>query len=98
MFNHRKRPFFLAALLATTLLTACTSPVGPQASGIAPPPAWSRLDSPSPTAPSHIADVPLATSADREVDHRWWTHFDDPTLDTLIGEALTNNKTLQIAK
>jgi multidrug efflux system outer membrane protein len=43
-------------------------------------------------------DRALATSPEAEVDHKWRKHFDDPTLDVLITEALANNKTLQIAK
>lgn len=33
-----------------------------------------------------------------EIDQKWWRHFDDPTLDVLIAEAMINNKTLQIAE
>jgi NodT family efflux transporter outer membrane factor (OMF) lipoprotein len=42
--------------------------------------------------------APLATDASAGVEHDWWHRFSDPTLDSLIGEALANNKSLQIAK
>jgi multidrug efflux system outer membrane protein len=43
-------------------------------------------------------NTPLATGAEVDIDHKWWKHFDDPTLDVLITEALANNKTLKIAQ
>jgi multidrug efflux system outer membrane protein len=43
-------------------------------------------------------DAPLAVDANAAVEHDWWRHFGDPTLDALIGEAVANNKSLQIAK
>jgi multidrug efflux system outer membrane protein len=42
--------------------------------------------------------APLAESPGAEVDHAWWTRFNDPTLNVLVTEALVNNKSLQIAK
>ncbi len=85
----------VAMLTAALLLSACTSPVGPQDSGIAAPSLWNRL-----TGDTYTPDLnlPLAVSAEAEVDQAWWRHFGDPTLDALIAEALTNSKTLQIAK
>lgn len=93
MYNLKQAQ--LLSILATALLAACISPVGPQHSGIEPPSFWSRL-----TGGTQTADLnaPLATSPEAEVDHKWWTHFNDPLLDALITEALANNKTLQIAK
>lgn len=74
----------LVAVLAALSVTACaTVPVGHQDSGIAAPAAWQGQ---------------AAGSTAVQVDQAWWKHFADPTLDTLIAEALANNKTLQIAK
>ncbi|MEJ1959804.1 MAG: TolC family protein [Nitrosomonadales bacterium] len=92
--SNLKNAFFFA-MLATALLTACTSPVGPQDSAIQAPSLWNRLAGDTKTAD---LNAPLATSAEAEVDQVWWKHFNDPTLDTLINKALANNKTLQIAK
>jgi multidrug efflux system outer membrane protein len=93
MFNLKHAPFL--AIIVTTLLAACTSPVGPQNSLVKTPSLWSRLTGATPTVD---LNTPLATSPEAGVDHKWWKHFDDPTLDVLIAEALANNKTLQIAK
>lgn len=83
--------FTVAALLSLTILTACTSPVDHQDSGIATPSAWSRL--------AGAADnAPLATDENAKVEHEWWKHFNDPVLNQLTAEALENNKTLAIAK
>ncbi|HLY56052.1 MAG TPA: hypothetical protein VKS60_10875, partial [Stellaceae bacterium] len=58
------------ALLATTALAACTSPVGPQDSGVGTPAAWSRLagQDPSPV---------LASTDTAEIEQRWWQSFGD---------------------
>ncbi len=93
MFNLKHAPFL--AIIVATLVAACTSPVGPQNSLVKTPSLWSRLTDATPTVD---LNTPLATSPEAEVDHKWWKHFDDPTLDVLITEALANNKTLQIAK
>src|SRR5256885_331110 len=85
-----------SVLLGTFLLSACTTPVGQQASGIDVQPFWARLTTASPQPEKR--DLPLAASPDAQVEHDWWKHFGDPTLDALVTEALANNKTLQIAK
>ena len=77
-------------LFTATLLAACSTMVAaPQASGVDVPMAWTRLDG---------VPAPLTTDANAAVEQDWWTHFGDPTLDTLISETLANNKSLQIAK
>jgi NodT family efflux transporter outer membrane factor (OMF) lipoprotein len=105
MYNLKNIAF--TGLLTVGLLAACTEPVGPQSSGIAAPSMWTQLprvnDAKDPTSlmtPSgqSIPDVPVASSNEAEIDHRWWNSFQDHTLDTLIAEALANNKSLQIAK
>ena len=84
-----------ASLLAFTMLTACTSPVGPQESGIETPSIWSHFGSDE--AAKNLSQ-PIVIDAQAEIEQQWWKRFDDPTLDALIGEALTNNKSLAIAK
>lgn len=83
----------LAVALAAALVSACTSPVGPQESGIGPVSGWARL-----TGAPAPAGAPLVSGADAEVEQRWWRRFDDPVLNGLIAEALEGSKTLQIAK
>lgn len=79
----------LSVSFAALLLAACaTTPPGPQDSEVATPPSWSRLAEANPA---------LGLSADAEVEHDWWRHFGDPTLDALVAEAIANNKSLQIA-
>src|SRR5258708_25105467 len=92
---RNRKPSAASILISAFLLAVCTSPVGPQDSGITVQPFWTRLTaSPAP----ENRDMPLAASPDAQVEHDWWKHFGDPTLDALIAEALANNKTLQIAK
>jgi NodT family efflux transporter outer membrane factor (OMF) lipoprotein len=86
------RVLLFSLLIAT--LPGCVGPLGPQRSGIDSPLSWNGL----PAGSRAALQAPLATGPDAEVDHRWWRHFGDPTLDLLIDEALANNKTLQIAK
>jgi NodT family efflux transporter outer membrane factor (OMF) lipoprotein len=88
-----KRSSFLVLLTATLLAACTTTATVPQDSGVDVPMAWARLD-----ADPARTSAPLAVDASAAVEHEWWTHFGDPTLDTLISEALANNKSLQIAK
>jgi multidrug efflux system outer membrane protein len=81
-----------STLIALLLLTSCISPVGEQASGIDTPNFWQRL------VGGDAENAPLAADEKAPVEQAWWQHFNDPTLDKLIGEALANNKTLGIAK
>jgi NodT family efflux transporter outer membrane factor (OMF) lipoprotein len=87
MLLRRKLDRF-AALTAAFLLAACTTPVGPQESGLSVPAAWNQLQK----------SPPLTGDASAQVEHDWWKHFRDPTLDALVEEALANNKSLQVAK
>ena len=82
-----------SAVSGALVLAACTTSLGPQMSGIDAPAAWTRLDS-KPQSP----DTPLTEDASVQIEHDWWKHFGDPTLEALIKEALDNNKSLQIAK
>ena len=84
---NRAVPF--SFLLFLTLL-GCVGPVGPQRSEIDAPLSWNGLPA--------VLQAPLVGDPEAEVDHQWWHHFGDPTLDLLVAEALANNKTLQIAK
>jgi len=82
-------------LLTTLLLEACISPVGPQSSEINNAPNWTTLSNGKTRT---AEDQRLITSADSEVDQKWWSHFGDRTLDSLIDDAIENNKNLKIAK
>lgn len=92
-----------AALLAASL-AACTSPVGPQPSGIDTAASWRRLEGGKDGGKDGANDgkaagaALLVASADAEVDQQWWGRFRDPTLDALVREALDHNKTLKIAR
>jgi NodT family efflux transporter outer membrane factor (OMF) lipoprotein len=80
----------ISGAFATLILAACTSAPAPQASGVDVPVTWTRLEA--------KPDAPLAADAGMQIDHGWWKHFGDSTLDALIEEALAKNKSLQIAK
>jgi multidrug efflux system outer membrane protein len=91
MRNATRNTF--AALVATALLQACATPVDPQSSGIEPPGFWTRL-----AGEEAETDAPLIAGPRAQVEHEWWRHFGDSTLEALIAEALANNKTLRIAR
>jgi len=95
-----RNPMRLFILLTTVALAACTSPAGPQESGIGLPSIWTSLvgSKDAPMKDASMTDAPLTTSSDVEVEHDWWRHFDDATLGELVAEAFANNKSLQIAK
>ncbi len=80
-------------LVATLLLASCTTPVGPQDSGIQTPSLWSRL-----TSSEQAKKAPETLDTNAPVDQQWWMHFNDPVLNDLIGQALKNNPSLAIAK
>jgi len=69
--------------LAALAVASCTHAPPPQNSGIPAPAAWSQ---------------PGTTNDTAKIDHNWWEHFADPTLNELIAEAIQNNKTIAIAK
>jgi multidrug efflux system outer membrane protein len=89
---------FAFALAAVLSLAACTSPLGPQGSGISIAGAWTRLWSSDEEGDTERADMPLAGSDQVAVEQRWWQSFGDPVLDRLIGDALANNKSLKLAE
>ena len=78
----------IAAASALILLASCTTPEGVQESKISTPDAWTRLTK---------SEAVLATTDAVEIEQTWWKSFNDPALDALIGRALSNNKSLQIA-
>jgi NodT family efflux transporter outer membrane factor (OMF) lipoprotein len=86
--SEKKNQKTLVGLVATvTVLGGCT--VGPDFRS-------PKLDLPPqfverPATPAEVAltDVQLT---------RWWTRFDDPTLDRLIEKAITGNLDLQVAR
>jgi multidrug efflux system outer membrane protein len=78
----------IAAACAAILLAACTTPEAVQDSKIQTPDAWTRLSK---------SEASLATTDAVEIEQAWWKSFNDPALDQLVGRALANNKSLQIA-
>lgn len=78
----------IAAASVAVLLAACTSPEPVQESKLPTPDAWTRLSK---------SEATLASTDAVEIEQSWWKSFNDPTLDRLIGQALANNKSLQIA-
>ena len=78
----------IAAASAAILLAACTSPEPVQEAKIQTPDVWTRLAK---------SEAVLASGDAVEIEQSWWKSFNDPTLDRLIGQALANNKSLQIA-
>jgi len=94
MRNRNRFKLFVAA--AALLVAACTTPSKPvQDHLIDTPPLWIHLPE---TTEAANKEAPLVTSTVADVEHDWWGHFRDPTLDSLVKEALTNNRTLAIAK
>jgi multidrug efflux system outer membrane protein len=67
--------------VAAVLLAACK--VGPD------------YHRPAVTVPKAYLYEPAQAAATANVD--WWTQFNDPVLDQLIGEGLANNKSIKIA-
>jgi len=79
----------LSVAFAALLIASCaTTPPGPQNSDVPVAQSWSQLAEANPA---------LVTNASAAVEHDWWRHFGDPTLDALVVEALAGNKSLQIA-
>jgi NodT family efflux transporter outer membrane factor (OMF) lipoprotein len=76
----------LLAGLSALALAGCTT-VGP------------NFRSPAPTAPAQqpFAGTQSPAFTGNEPPGRWWSLFRDPTLDRLIGQALTANTDLRIA-
>lgn len=85
----RKLKTTLSVSFAALLIAACaTEPPGQQNSDVPVAPSWNQLTAANPV---------LAMNANAQVEHDWWRHFGDPTLDALVAEAIANNKSLQIA-
>lgn len=90
--NHLK----LFAALAALVVAACATPSKPQQDPlISTPPVWMHLPD---TIEAANKEAPLVTGTAAAVEHDWWRNFGDPTLDALVKESLTNNRTLAIAK
>jgi multidrug efflux system outer membrane protein len=78
----RRATVLLALMVAPTILAGCAMAPTPGA-----PP---RLDLPAPATGAPVAADP------RQLE-RWWTAFDDATLDRLVDEALANSLDLRAA-
>jgi multidrug efflux system outer membrane protein len=85
---HKLRNSLSVAFAALVLAACATTPRGAQNSDVPVAPSWNQLEKANPA---------LAMNANAQVEHDWWRHFGDPTLDALITEAIANNKSLQIA-
>lgn len=85
MITKMKRSLLWLALAS---LTACTDLPQTQTPGITPPAAWTGTA----TGQGLIADDGAG------IEQAWWKSFGDPVLDRLIGKALADNKSLQVAK
>ena len=84
------------AALAAMVVAACATPSKPQQDPLIDTvPGWIHLPD---TIEAANKDAPLVTSTAAAVEHDWWMNFGDPTLDALVKESLTNNRTLAIAK
>ncbi|CAG2161225.1 efflux transporter outer membrane subunit [Cupriavidus numazuensis] len=81
-----------ASVLAAASIIGCTNPVGPQGSDVAFESSWKTL---SPT--QDHADL-IVSNDESKTDQEWWSHFHDPVLVNLVGEALAGNKSLGIAR
>jgi NodT family efflux transporter outer membrane factor (OMF) lipoprotein len=93
---RKRNQLKLFAALAALVLAACATPSKPpQDPLIDTPPIWIHLPD---TVEAANKDAPLVTATAADVEHDWWQHFGDPILDGLVKEALTNNRTLAIAK
>jgi len=75
----------LAALLSPLALTGCA--VGPN---------YVAPKTPATAAAGFVSATPEAAS-DAALPDQWWRLYQDPVLDRLVGEALTENKDLKVA-
>ena len=85
----------LTLLISTALLTGCSyrksTDVPPP---IAVPATFDEGGEQVPAAPK-TSSKPTGTTRIRPRDARWWRHFDDPALSSLIEEALLRNQSIQ---
>ncbi len=75
---EHKLPLTLSVALALAGCSTLKAPVTPAFGGIEAPPTWT-------------AAAPTATPRDAAELAAWWQRFGDPTLDTLIADALAAN-------
>ena len=79
--------FRLSGWALAASLAACTSSVGPD------------YRQPQPDMPAYWTETPgTISTATESTQHRWWTLFRDPTLDSLIARAAAANLDLRIAE
>lgn len=79
---------FLRICMVLSLVLAAGCAVGPDYKPVKPAlaPAWTEKP----------ASAPLS-AARTEIDRKWWTNFDDPTLNDLVDKALVDNLDVKIA-
>lgn len=88
--NHITMTRLAAALVASLLLGACAAPPG-AIPAVAAPAQYKYA-----TAPDD-GSWKLADPAEAQQRGEWWTVFEDPTLDRLVGEAAVANPGLAVA-
>jgi NodT family efflux transporter outer membrane factor (OMF) lipoprotein len=94
---RRRRGRFAATLLASVSLTGCA--VGPDFSAPAPPAEQNYLQEPATTLGSPGRDrigQNVRLGATLQAD--WWTRLGSPELDRTVALALSNNRTIDIAR
>lgn len=82
-------PALCIAFLVLTGLSACRKPPFHD-SGIPDPEVWQATK-------DEALDAPVVVDDCAAVEQKWWSHFNDATLDTLIEIAIESNKNLAIA-
>jgi NodT family efflux transporter outer membrane factor (OMF) lipoprotein len=84
-----KRVLLVIGWISLPLYAGCIAPVKVQESKIPTPVSWQT---------SASSGTSVSFSSSTTVDQTWWKHFEDPTLEAVLQEALKNNKSLAIAK
>lgn len=84
-------------LMVVVALSSCAHALPYQSSGITPPSFWSRITHSATQSYVDLNSI-VITNENAQVEQYWWKHFDDPTLDELIKEAVQNNKNLGVAR
>lgn len=85
----QRSPFFIASL--STILAGCASTSMPTDSTAVLPPSLPQQFTATTTQNSHTG------ASHSEMGAEWWRSFNDPQLDSLISQALSNNFSFQAA-
>ena len=94
---RRRRGRFAATLLASVSLTGCA--VGPDFSAPTPPAEQTYLPEPATTSGSPGRDkIGQNVRLGAALQTDWWTRLGSPELDRTVALALSNNRTIDIAR